>query len=901
MKKQLILLFMAFLCIFAVKAQQQLRIGAAGVTETFFDVKEDPNGGTIYVGSVGNGTATDCYLVKLDAAQQVVWERTIPNAGTDLLYRVRICANGDYITCGRYTQNVTGSGIRARGLVMRVNATTGNIIWSTTTGPINSANGDAFYDLIELANGNIAVAGSANFSPGVVNSMVALFNPTTGAEITKQISTIGSSDEFQNIAQIPNGNLVTIGHNWNGGSYDAFIFELNPATLNIISQFSYAITLNVPGVNASINTLWPSRSHVVGNNVMVDMVGATGTGTGNVVQFVYTYTPGAGNLTGNYYYHNNNAGGFTLFPLAANDYIITQSNGAAAQYVSRITNGVTVYDRQIGGNRTSSIGGIDILNTTLVLGGTTPGSDGYMMYSNPNFPVSGGSCPITNSNLVTAANTPTPITNAHAFNTTPAANCAPVNLTPNNPNNQTVSLCCPGNITNNVSKCDIEDIVLTARPGVTYSWTPATGLSATNVQNPTCSALTSTAYTVTITDANNCTFTDVFNVSVNTDCHCEDPCSWSLTGNTILNSWNFIGTLNNVDFKIRTNSAQRMVVSAAGNVGIGTPAPAKPLHVNGEARIGVLPPASLNESVVFANASGDLRALAATGNTNHYLSGNGTWQTLPTGGGTIGADQGLTIDGSGNVVLGSTCNRGLTGGEFLEHRVINMNSFNLYFNSPEEGKLFMGYSAHPFDGCRDLYTRLEISSAGISGVVNDYASPNGSTSGLRFTNLTANDRTIPNKSKGVLSLDEDGDVIWVEACCPRLGGGVEQDDLKTILERLDKLEKEVKESKAEATTLRSQLTQMDVLLTRTNSIVLNQNVPNPFAENTVITYYIPNSFQKAQLVFNTIQGETIKTIDIRVPGKGQVNVFASDISSGLYFYTLVVDGKQIERKKMIKQ
>lgn len=899
MKRKSSLLLLALLCLLASNAQQQFSIGVPGVTETFHDVKVDPNdGGTIYAGSVTNGGTTDCYLVKLNAAQQVVWQRTIQNAGNDVLYRVRVCANGDYIAAGRFTQTST-SNTQPRGLVIRVNPANGNIIWATTTNPLNSTNGDALYDLIELNNQNIAAVGSANFISGAVNSMVLLL-AANGTEITKTISTIGSSDEIENIAQIPNGNLVVCGHNW-VGAYDAFIFELNSATLAIVNQFSYQVNINVPGVNPSINTLWPSRSHVVGNNVMIDMVGATGTGTGSAVQFVYTYTPGAGTLTGNYHYHNNNSGSFTLFPLAANDYIITQSNGAAAQYVSRVTNGAMVYDRQIGNNRTSNIGGSDISGTNLALAGSTPGGDGYMLFSNPNFPLSANPCPITAANiLVTVPNTPTNVNATHTMNVNPVL-CAQFAPNPNIPNNPLTGLCCPANTTSNVTKCDIADVVLTASAGVSYAWTPATGLSSTTVQNPTCSVMTNTSYTVTITDANGCVFTNVFNVTVNTDCHCEDPCSWSLTGNSIPNTWNFIGTLNNMDFKVRTNSVQRMVVSAAGNVGIGTPAPAKPLHVNGEARIGVLPPASPNESVVFANASGDLRALAATGNTNHYLSGNGTWQTLPTGGGTIGADQGLTIDGNGNVVLGSTCNRGLTGGEFLEHRVINMNSFNLYFNSPEEGKLFMGYSAHPFDGCRDLYTRLEISSAGISGVVNDYASPNGSTSGLRFTDLTALERPIANRYKGVLSLDEEGDVIWVEACCPRPGGGIEDGELKTILNRLDKLEKEVRESRAEATTLKSQLTQIDVLLTRTNSIVLNQNVPNPFAENTVITYYIPNSFQKAQLVFNTVQGETIKTIDIRVPGKGQVNVFASDISSGLYFYTLVVDGKQIERKKMIKQ
>ena len=42
----------------------------------------------------------------------------------------------------------------------------------------------------------------------------------------------------------------------------------------------------------------------------------------------------------------------------------------------------------------------------------------------------------------------------------------------------------------------------------TYSWSPATGLSATNVLNPNCSATTTTTYTLTVTGTNGCSASD---------------------------------------------------------------------------------------------------------------------------------------------------------------------------------------------------------------------------------------------------------------------------------------------------------------------------------------------------------------------------------------------------------
>ncbi|MDX5513715.1 MAG: hypothetical protein LPK01_16015, partial [Hymenobacteraceae bacterium] len=51
---------------------------------------------------------------------------------------------------------------------------------------------------------------------------------------------------------------------------------------------------------------------------------------------------------------------------------------------------------------------------------------------------------------------------------------------------------------------------------INYSWTPATGLSATNISNPVASPSATTTYSVTATDANGCTRTDQVTVKVGT-------------------------------------------------------------------------------------------------------------------------------------------------------------------------------------------------------------------------------------------------------------------------------------------------------------------------------------------------------------------------------------------------
>ncbi len=67
---------------------------------------------------------------------------------------------------------------------------------------------------------------------------------------------------------------------------------------------------------------------------------------------------------------------------------------------------------------------------------------------------------------------------------------------------------------NDVQICVGASTPLNATGGVTYSWSPATGLNNPNIPNPTANPTTSTTYTVTGTDANGCTSTDQVVVSV---------------------------------------------------------------------------------------------------------------------------------------------------------------------------------------------------------------------------------------------------------------------------------------------------------------------------------------------------------------------------------------------------
>jgi len=83
-----------------------------------------------------------------------------------------------------------------------------------------------------------------------------------------------------------------------------------------------------------------------------------------------------------------------------------------------------------------------------------------------------------------------------------------------------------------------------------------------------------------------------------------------------------------------------------------------------------------------------------------------------------------------------------------------------------------------------------------------------------------------------------------------------------------------------------------------NNVILEQNNPNPLDNFTNIWYNIPASFKNAQLVVFDITGKVIKEIQLGSSPNGNVNFDATGLSNGNYTYSIIVDGKVAQTKKM---
>ena len=79
---------------------------------------------------------------------------------------------------------------------------------------------------------------------------------------------------------------------------------------------------------------------------------------------------------------------------------------------------------------------------------------------------------------------------------------------------------------------------------------------------------------------------------------------------------------------------------------------------------------------------------------------------------------------------------------------------------------------------------------------------------------------------------------------------------------------------------------------------LFQNHPNPFESETTIDLYVPHAAKMARVIVNDLSGRSLKNIEVTGRGKTSVTIGSGDMNNGMYFYSLLIDGKRLDTKRM---
>lgn len=132
------------------------------------------------------------------------------------------------------------------------------------------------------------------------------------------------------------------------------------------------------------------------------------------------------------------------------------------------------------------------------------------------------------------------------------------------------------------------------------------------------------------------------------------------------------------------------------------------------------------------------------------------------------------------------------------------------------------------------------------------------------------------------------------------------------IEMIPLLVESIKELKAEINTLQSGNNGGAVVMSRaiggatdiedaTALIipVLKQNNPNPFTDNTVIEYSLPETVETANIYIYDMNGKQIQQIALTERGNSSVTINGGELNAGMYLYSLIADGQVVDTKRMI--
>ena len=80
---------------------------------------------------------------------------------------------------------------------------------------------------------------------------------------------------------------------------------------------------------------------------------------------------------------------------------------------------------------------------------------------------------------------------------------------------------------------------------------------------------------------------------------------------------------------------------------------------------------------------------------------------------------------------------------------------------------------------------------------------------------------------------------------------------------------------------------------------LSQNRPNPFRTSTVVSCVLPDDVSSAFLCVYDLNGNQKLRTNITERGNVDITIEGNTLTAGMYIYTLIADGVEIDSKRMI--
>ncbi|MES2678504.1 MAG: tail fiber domain-containing protein [Bacteroidota bacterium] len=161
-----------------------------------------------------------------------------------------------------------------------------------------------------------------------------------------------------------------------------------------------------------------------------------------------------------------------------------------------------------------------------------------------------------------------------------------------------------------------------------------------------------------------------------------------------------------------------------------------------------------------------------------------------------------------------------------------------------------------------------------------------------------------NKNGEIIASIPDHKVVNYVSLIPVLIAGIQeqQAQIETQANTNNELKAQISELQKQMSALSGGRTGNTTGINQLNSavegFVLDQNIPNPFNEETVINYSLPKEIKNAALTVYDLSGKQLTSFHLDLNAK-TITVTSDKLSAGIYIYAIMADGKILDSKKMI--
>ncbi len=120
-----------------------------------------------------------------------------------------------------------------------------------------------------------------------------------------------------------------------------------------------------------------------------------------------------------------------------------------------------------------------------------------------------------------------------------------------------------------------------------------------------------------------------------------------------------------------------------------------------------------------------------------------------------------------------------------------------------------------------------------------------------------------------------------------------------LIRSIQVLKQELDELKSESGNLKKQPQTTDAFaVSSEGKSILYQNSPNPFREKTVIRFKLSDEAKEASVCIFDMTGKQLKKLPVS-KGMESVSVNGYELGEGMFLYSLIVNGQEIDTKRMI--